>query len=152
MDGTMDSTTGRSSTWLMADGAASISASMLVAVLINVMQSLSSVWGLRFLQDLTFKEDGVIIVATLLLLPTSFLVYGGSQVIFAAKEAVEKRAMEKGRREGHREGLQEGLQAGRQEGLQAGQQKERERIEQVLEQHGIDLPPEVTRIINRESD
>lgn len=168
----------------MTDGAASISASMLVAVLINVIQSLSSVWGLRFLQELTFKEDGVIVVATLLLLPTSFLVYGGSQVIFAAKEAVEKRAMEKGRREGHRDGLQEGrqeglqagrqegrqeglqegreegLQAGRQEGrqeglqegLQEGQQKERERIAQALEQHGVDLPPELARIIARESD
>ena len=100
----MDSITGRSPTWLMADGAASISASMLVAVLINVIQSLSGVWRLRFLQELTFKDDGVIVVATLLLLPTSFLVYGGSQVIFAAKEAVEKRAMEKGRKAGHREG------------------------------------------------
>ena len=128
----MDSSTGRSPTWLMADGAASISASMLVAVLINVTPSLSGIWGFRFLQELTFKEDGVIVVATLLLLPTSFLVYGGSQVIFAAKEAVEKRAMERGRR--------------------VGIQEERERIEQILERHGVELPPEVARIIARESD
>ena len=160
----MDSSTGRSPTWLMADGAASISASMLVAVLINVTPSLSGIWGFRFLQELTFKEDGVIVVATLLLLPTSLLVYGGSQVIFAAKEAVEKRAMERGRRvgiqegrqeglqEGRQEGLQEGRQEGLQEGLQEGRQEERERIEQILEQHGVEIPPEVAEMIARESD
>ena len=40
----------------------------------------------------------MIIVTTLLLLPASFVGYGVSQGIFAAKEAVEKRAMEKGRK------------------------------------------------------
>ena len=128
MDDTIFSTAGRPPAWLMADGAASISASMLVAVLINVIPSLSGLWGLRFLQELTLKEDGVIIVATLLLLPTSFFVYGVSQGIFAAKEAVEKRAMEKGRK------------------------AERKRVQSILEQHGIELPPEVTRLIARESE
>ena len=123
MDDTMNPSAGRPASWLMADGAASISASMLVAVLINVIQSLAGLWGLGFLHGLTNKEDGVIIVATLLLLPTSFVVYGVSQVIFAAKEAVEKRAMAKGRK------------------------AERERIEQILKQHGVELPPEVARII-----
>jgi hypothetical protein len=37
----------------MADGAASINASMLVSVLINVIPSLTGVWGLRFLHELT---------------------------------------------------------------------------------------------------
>ena len=63
-------------------------------------------------------------------------------MIFAAKEAVEKKAMEKGRREG------------RQEGRQEGQQAERERIEReldALEKSGIQVPPEVARIIARES-
>ena len=124
----MDTSAGRSPSWFMADGAASISASMLVAVLINVIPSLSGIWGLKFLQELTYKEDGVIVVATLLLLPTSFFIYGVSQVIFAAKEAVEKRAMEKGRK------------------------AERERIEQILKQHGVELPPEVARIIARASE
>ena len=119
----MNPSAGRPASWLMADGAASISASMLVAVLINVISSLAGLWGLGFLHGLTNKEDGVIIVATLLLLPTSFVVYGVSQVIFAAKEAVEKRAMAKGRK------------------------AERERIEQILKQHGVELPPEVARII-----
>ncbi len=116
----------------MADGAASISASMLVSVLLNVIQSFAGLWGLGFFQELTNKQDGMIVVATLLLLPTSFAVYGVSQVIFAAKEAVERRAMEKGRR--------------------AGQIAERERILRELEKSGVEIPPEVSRIIARESE
>ena len=112
----------------MADGAASISASMLVAVLINSITSFAGLWGLGFLHELTNQQDGLIVVATLLLLPTSFVVYGVSQVIFAAKEAVEKRAMEKGRR------------------------AERERIMRELEKSGVEIPPEVARVIARESE
>ena len=155
----MEPTTGRSPTWLMADGAASISASMLVSVLLNVVPSFAGLWGLGFFQELTNKQDGMIVVATLLLLPTSydlrgsaipsplrervrvrvkisncvtptsFAVYGVSQVIFAAKEAVEKRAMEKGRK------------------------VERERFRKELEElekSGVEIPPEVARIIVRE--
>ena len=131
----MDTSAGRSPTWLMADGAASISASMLVSVLLNVILSFAGLWGLGFLQELTNKQDGMIVVATLLLLPTSFVVYGVSQVIFAAKEAVEKRAMEKGRK--------------------AGEQAERERLRQGLEalkKDGVEIPPEVARLLTRESD
>ena len=130
----MESNAGRSPSWLMADGAASISASMLVAVLINVIPSLEDVWGLAFLQELTNKQDGMIVVATLLLLPTSFVVYGVSQVIFAAKEAVERRAMEKGRKVG----------------LEEGRQEERERILRELEKSGVEIPPEAARRIARE--
>ena len=146
----MDTDTRRSSSWLMADGAASISASMLVAVLVNVAPSLAGVWGLAFLQELTNKPDGMIVVATLLLLPASFAVFGVSQVIFAAKEAVEKRAMEKGRKVGLEEGRQEGLEEGRHEGLEKGRQEERERLVQALEQHGVEIPPEVARMLNGE--
>ena len=67
-------------------------------------------------------------------------------MIFAAKEAVEKRAMEKGRKAG----LQEGLQAG----LQEGEQAERERLRQgldALRKDGVDIPPEVARLIERET-
>ena len=120
----------------MADGAASISASMLVAVLINVIPSFAGLWGLGFLQELTNKQDGMIVVATLLLLPTSFTVYGVSQVIFAAKEAVERKAREIGRK------------AGRQEGKQA----ERERIEKILKEEGVEISPEVARMIARDSE
>ena len=116
----------------MADGAASVSASMLVSVLLSVIPSFAGWWGLGFLQELTNKQDGLIVVATLMLLPTSFAVYGVSQVIFAAKEAVERRAMEKGRR--------------------VGEQAERERIMRELEKSGVEIPPEVARIIARDSD
>jgi len=111
----------------MADGAASISASMLVSVLLNVIPSFAGLWGLGFFQELTNKQDGMIVVATLLLLPTSFAVYGVSQVIFAAKEAVERRAMEKGRK------------------------AERERIMRELEKSGVEIPPEVARILTSDS-
>ncbi len=130
---------GRSPTWLMADGAASVSASMLVSVLINTILAMAGLWGFRFLQELTNKQDGMIVVATLLLLPTSFTVYGVSQVIFAAKEAVERRAMEKGRRVG----------------IQEGEQTERKRIERELTnlaKSGVEIPPEVARIIVRDSE
>ena len=126
----MESSAGRSPTWLMADGAASISASMLVAVLINVIPFFAGLWGLGFLQELSNKQDGMIVVATLLLLPTSFVVYGVSQVIFAAKEAVERRAMEKGRK-AERERLRQGLEA--------------------LKKDGVEIPPEVARLIERET-
>ena len=63
-------------------------------------------------------------------------------MIFAAKEAVEKKALERGR------------QAGRQEGQQEGRRAERERIERALEalkETGVQVPPEISRIIARES-
>ena len=132
----MESSAGRSLSWVMADGAASISASMLVAVLLNIIPSFAGLWGLGFLHELTGKQDGMIVVATLLLLPTSFIVYGVSQVIFAAKEAVERRAMEKGRKVG----------------LEEGRQEERERILRELERSGVEIPPEAARRIARESE
>lgn len=52
-------------------------------------------------------------------------------MIFAAKEAVERRAMEKGRR--------------------VGEQAERERIMRELEKSGVEIPPEVARIISPDS-
>jgi hypothetical protein len=93
---------------------------------------------LGFLHELTNKEDGVIIVASLLLFPSTLITYGVARVIFAAKEAVEKKALEKGR----------------QEGRQEGQKAERERIERELEalaKSGVEVPPEIARIIARES-
>ena len=138
----MNSSTGRSPSWVLADGSASISASALIAVLLNIFPYLAGIWGLGFLHGLTNKDDGVIIVASLLLFPSTFIIYGVARVIFAAKEAVERKAMEKGRKEG------------RQEGRQEGQKAERERIERelvALEENGIQVPPEIARIIARES-
>ena len=126
----MNSSAERSPSWVLADGSASISASALIAVLVNVFPSLAGLWGLGFLHELTNQEDGVIIVASLLLFPSTFIIYGVARVIFAAKEAVERKAMEKGR------------------------QAERERIErelEALEKNGTPVPPEIARIIARES-
>ena len=123
----MSDSAGRSLSWFFADGSASISASALLAVLINISPSLAGLWGLGFLHELSNKEDGVIIVASVLLFPSTLIIYGVAQMIFAAKEAVERRAMEKGRK------------------------AERERIERELAQQGIEVPPEIAKIIARES-
>ena len=121
---------GRSSSWLLADGSATISASALISVLINGWSALAGLWGVGFLHALTNKEDGVVIVTSLLLFPTALIIYVVAKVIFAAKEAVERKAMER------------------------GQQAERERIErelEVLARSGVDVPPEIARIITGKS-
>ena len=82
---------GRSPSWLLADGSATISASALISVLINSWPSLAGVWGVGFLHALTNREDGVVIVTSLLLFPTALIIYVVAKVIFAAKEAVEKK-------------------------------------------------------------
>ena len=57
-------------------------------------------------------------------------------MFFAAKEAVEKRAMERGRR------------VGRQEGMEA----ERARISRTLAQYGVPLTPEQVKVLSGELD
>ena len=96
---------------------------MAIAVAISYCQSCAGLWGLGFFKGLTEKDDGIIILGTLLLFPTTVTLYGVLQMWFAAKEAVEKRAMERGRR------------------------KERERIKRVLASRGITPPPEIASII-----
>ena len=126
----MDSGIRRSPSWVLADGSASVSASALIAVLVNTSSFLAGLWGLEILHELSNQEDGVIIVASLLLFPSTFIIYGVARVIFAAKEAVERKAMEK------------------------GQKAERERIErelEALEKSGVPVPPEIAKIIARES-
>ena len=134
--------------WRFFDGSSSISASMLVAVLINGCGDVCvDLWGIRLLKGLTEQEAGVIILATLLLFPTTTVLYGGAKLIFAAKEAVEKKAEQKGRAQG----LAEGQAKGRAEGLSEGRAKERKRILAQLEQSG-NLTPELARILNAEEN
>ena len=84
--------------WRTFDGSIAVSFSMLLAVLLKLWKGAAS-WPLvGQLHQMTQWEDGVIIVATLLLFPTALALYGGFTMFFAAKEAVEKRAMERGRR------------------------------------------------------
>ena len=63
-------------TWRYFDGAVSISASMLLAVLLKTCQACGGTSLLGHLKTLTEWDDAVIITATLLLLPTSLALYG----------------------------------------------------------------------------
>ena len=65
-------------------------------------------------------------------------------MFFAAKEAVECKARERGRQEGRREGIEEGMIAGR--------RAERERISKMLEEHGISLSPELAERLDLDPD
>ena len=126
--------------WRFFDGSSAISASMLAAVLINGCGYVCvELWGIRLLKGLTEQEAGVIILATLLLFPTTTVLYGGAKLIFAAKEAVEKKAEQKGRAQG----IEEGQAKGRAE--------ERKRIRAQLERSG-NLTPELARILSDEDD
>ena len=105
---------------------------MLVAVLVSDCALCGQLPALGWLKGLTEREDGIIIVATLLLFPTTAALYGGFKVFFAAKEAVEKRARAKGKAEGRKE--------------------ERERIRRELAAQGMPLTPEQVAILTRESE
>ena len=122
----------RSIIWGFVDGSISISGSMLLAVLISHCQSCGEIWPLAFLQELSEKNTGLVVVATLLLFPTAVAVYGGLKMWFAAKEAVEKKAMAKGRAEA----------------LQGERERVRQMLTQELAQLGISVPEEsITRIL-----
>ena len=131
----MDDSGGRYPAWLLADGSASISVAAFVAVVIYNSAFLAGVWGIGYLHELTIsRQDGLVVVASLVLFPSTLTVYRVASMIFAAKEAVERRARRKGREEGQRE--------------------ERDRIERelaALENRGVPITPEMVRIILRNS-
>ena len=131
---------GNRSIWRFFDGAVSISISMLVAVLVTDCALCGQLPALGWIKGLTEREDGIIIVATLLLFPTTAALYGGFKVFFAAKEAVEKRARAKGKVEGKIEGKAE------------GRKEERERIQRELAAQGMPLTAEQVAILSRESE
>ena len=105
--------------WRFSDGAVSISASMLLSLLLAGC-ACEGIPVLGYLAGLTQRENGVIIVATLLLFPTTLGIYGVFVMFFAAKEAVERRATRRGRAEGIVEGRAEGIVEGRAEGIVEG--------------------------------
>ena len=125
--------------WRFVDGALSISVSMLLAALLRDCLSCGGWPVLGYLHGLASRDDGVIIVGTMLLFPTTAIIYGGIKVFFAAREAVRRESREKGRQEGIREGLQE------------GRQEERERIRKELAKQGIAISPELAKILNRDN-
>ena len=130
--------------WRFVDGALAISVSMLLAALLRDCLSCGGWPVLGYLHGLAARDDGVIIVGTMLLFPTTATIYGGIKVFFAAREAVRREAREKGRREGLQEGRQEGIR----EGLQEGRQEERERIRKELAKQGVAIGPELAKILN----
>ena len=113
----------RAPSWGFVDGSVSVSVSMLLAVLINYCQSCNGVWLVGFLKELSDKNAGLIVVATLLLFPSSTVIYGGAHLFFAAKEAFERK---------QRKLRQAAREAGLEEGLQEGQKQERKRIGQAV--------------------
>ena len=86
-------------------------------------------------------------------------------MFFAAKEAHERRMrkrareeaqhreaiLQEGRRDGLREGRAEGLRTGRAEGVEEGRRQERERIMRAFWLHGIQMTPEIRRILSGET-
>ena len=168
----MNANTDSRLSWRIFDGSVSVSASMLLSVLISRCDACAGIPVIGFLKELTGQEDGIIIVATLLLFPTTAALYGVFRMFFAAKEAVEKKAMARGHqvgrqegikeghqvgrqegiKEGHQMGRHEGHQVGRQEGIQEGRKGERERIRKEFAEQGVTLTPEMERILSREYD
>ncbi len=138
------------SLWRFFDGAASISASMLLSVGLNICVFCDSLPILGYLEELTNREDGIIITATLLLFPTTATLYGVFRMFFAAKEAAERKARERRRQERERE--RQTHERGRREGIKAGRRTERERISAALEQQGVQLTPELARILSGDDE
>ena len=116
--------------WRFVEGSVSVSVSTLLAILLSEC-ACAGLPLLGYLSGLTARDDGVIIVATLLLFPTTLALYGGFAVFYAAKEFVEKRAI--------RKGLAVGLKKGRQE--------ERERISREVAELGVEISPELAKIL-----
>ncbi len=114
--------------WRFFDGAASVSASMLLSVAVNACAFCNGFPLLGYLASLTNREDGIIITATLLLFPTTAALYGVFKMFFAAKEAAERKARER-RRQAREEGIRE----------------ERKRIGRILQEQGVELTPELAR-------
>ena len=153
--------------WRFSDGAVSISASMLLSLLLASC-ACEGIPVLGYLAGLTQRENGVIIVATLLLFPTTLGIYGVFVMFFAAKEAVERRATRRGRAEGIVEGRAEGIVEGRAEGIVEGRAEgivegraegivegrraERERIARMLAEYGVPVSPEFARKLNGSND
>ena len=117
--------------WRLFDGSIALTISMLLAVLLRVWEGAVNWPVVGSLHRITQWEEGVIIVATLLLFPTALTLYGGFAMIFAAKQAVDNWAYQR---------TQKQLKA------------ERERIMRVLEERGMPLTPEQAKALTGEGD
>ena len=117
--------------WTLLDGAAAFSFSMLVSLIIQSNRIFAEVWVVRIVKDLTHQNDGLMASTMLLLFPSTALLYGSINMIFAAKEAVERRARQRDERM-----------------REEGRERERRRILAALEHHGIELPPDIANDLN----
>ena len=117
--------------WTLLDGAAAFSFSMLVCLTIRSEQAFANIWGIQFIHNLTLENDGLMVAAVLLLFPSTFVLYGGVKMFFAAKEAVERKARERDERI-RKETREEVLRS----------------VMNALDRHGIQLPPDVDRELN----
>ena len=143
--------------WRFLDGSVSISISMILAVALNHCWFCADVPALGFLHGLTNRNDGIIIVATMLLLPATAVIYGGAIVFFAAKEQYERRKAERLRQEAararqDRRRERQARRRDRDNARQEGAQEERQRISNLLAEHGVALPPELARSLAGDTD
>ena len=121
--------------WFFLDGAAAFSLSMLISLIIQGNQIFAEIWGVHFVKELTHQNDGLMASTILLMFPSTAALYGGIQMFFAAKEAVERRARARDERM-------------REEGRVEGREQERLNILDLLEQHGVELPPGAEEYFN----
>ena len=136
-----DNQEGNRAWWRFFDGSVSVSASMLVAVLIRDCALCYNLPIVGLLKTLSVQEDGAIVVATLVLFPAAVVFYGGAKLIFAAKQAVERETRERLRKQ-REEGRAEGVKEGRVEGVKEG----RKQILLELREKGL-LTPEAANDI-----
>ena len=66
----------------------------------------------------------------------------------AQREKDIEKGREEGRKEGREEGREKGREEGREKGREEGREYERGRIERVLRERGIEIPPDVAREIS----
>ena len=124
--------------WRFFDGSTSVSVSMLVAVLLSKCVLCENWPVIGLLKSLTGEEDGIIIVATMLLFPTTLMMYGGAKLIFAAKRAVERETRER-------------LKKQREEGIAEGRAEGRKEVRAELEKRGM-LTPELAEVFEEKED
>ena len=115
--------------WIFLDGSVSISFSMLLALLLNGGWC-DGLPALGWLAEVTRRDNGVIIVATLLLFPCTLLLYGVLTMFFAAKETVERRARRRARRE-----------------INRALREDRAHIAKMASDTGVTLSPELARYL-----
>ena len=109
------------------DGTASVSVSMLLAALLKVWTGAAHWPVIGQLHQMTRWEDGVIIVATLLVFPTALTIWGGTELFFHARERVKQKFETRG--------IEKGIDIG----VERGRREERERIDKILKEQGIDV-------------